>query len=186
MVEDEKIIDLFFARSDLAISELDMKYGKTCHQLSYKILNNLPDAEECVNDAYFGTWNAIPPQRPHSLLAFVCVLVRRYSIMRHRANIAVKRNSSYDVAFGEIEECFASPVDVEGTVEVRLLTRTIEEFLDTLTQEKRVIFLRRYWFSDSYEQIAERTGLTVKNISVRLTRTRKQLREYLREKEVLV
>ncbi len=106
--------------------------------------------------------------------------------MRYRANIAVKRNSSYDVAFDEIKECFAAPVNVEGTVEVKLLTRTIEEFLDTLTQENRVIFLRRYWFSDSYEQIAERTGLTVKNISVRLTRTRKQLREYLREKEVLV
>ena len=186
MMEDEKIVDLFFARSDLAISELDTKYSKTCHQLSYKILNNLLDAEECVNDAYLGTWNAIPPQRPHSLLAFVCVLVRRYSIMRYRANIAVKRNSSYDVTFDEIKECFAAPVNVEGTVEVKLLTRTIEEFLDTLTQENRVIFLRRYWFSDSYEQIAERTGLTVKNISVRLTRTRKQLREYLREKEVLV
>ena len=185
-MEDEKIVDLFFARSDLAISELDTKYGKTCHQLSYKILNNLLDAEECVNDAYLGTWNAIHPQRPHSLLAFVCVLVRRYSIMRYRANIAVKRNSSYDVAFDEIKECFAAPVNVEGTVEVKLLTRTTEEFLDTLTQENRVIFLRRYWFSDSYEQIAERTGLTVKNISVRLTRTRKQLREYLREKEVLV
>lgn len=185
-MEDEKIVDLFFARSDLAISELDTKYGKICHQLSYKILNNLHDAEECVNDAYLGTWNAIPPQRPHSLLAFVCVLVRRYSIMRYRANIAVKRNSSYDVAFDEIKECFAAPVNVEGTVEVKLLTRTIEDFLDTLTQENRVIFLRRYWFSDSYEQIAERTGLTVKNISVRLTRTRKQLREYLREKEVLV
>lgn len=103
MMEDEKIVDLFFARSDLAISELDTKYGKTCHQLSYKILNNLLDAEECVNDAYLGTWNAIPPQRPHSLLAFVCVLVRRYSIMRYRANIAVKRNSSYDVAFDEIK-----------------------------------------------------------------------------------
>lgn len=62
-MEDEKIVDLFFARSDLAISELDTKYGKTCHQLSYKILNNLLDAEECVNDAYLGTWNAIPPAK---------------------------------------------------------------------------------------------------------------------------
>ena len=185
-MEDTEIIDLYWQRDQRAIDETHGKYGGFLAGIAWNILRSHSDAEECVNDTYLRTWNAIPPQRPHSLLAFVCVLVRRYSIMRYRANIAVKRNSSYDVAFDEIKECFAAPVNVEGTVEVKLLTRTIEEFLDTLTQENRVIFLRRYWFSDSYEQIAERTGLTVKNISVRLTRTRKQLREYLREKEVLV
>ena len=185
-MEDAEIIDLYWQRDQRAIDETHGKYGGFLAGIAWNILRSHSDAEECVNDTYLRTWNAIPPQRPHSLLAFVCVLVRRYSIMRYRANIAVKRNSSYDVAFDEIKECFAAPVNVEGTVEVKLLTRTIEEFLDTLTQENRVIFLRRYWFSDSYEQIAERTGLTVKNISVRLTRTRKQLREYLREKEVLV
>ena len=186
MLDDSKIIDLFFARSELAISELDAKYGKTCHKLSYNILHNTQDAEECVNDAYLGTWNTIPPQRPNPLLTFVCVLVRRYSIMRYRANSALKRNSSYEVSMEEIEQCIASSVNVEETVEVKALTKLIEAFLDTLTVENRVIFMRRYWFSDSYADIAAQTGLTEKNVSVRLTRIRKQLRQYLMAKEVLV
>lgn len=172
-MDDEKIIELFFARSEQAISKLDEKYGKVCFQLSHNILNNRLDAEECVNDAYLGTWNAIPPQRPNPLLSFVCVIVRRYSIMRHRANTAMKRNGAYDIAMAEIEYCLADPVTVEGTVEAKRLARIIEDFLDTLTEENRVIFLRRYWFTDSYADIAEHTGFTEKNISVRLTRTRK-------------
>ena len=93
-MEDEKIIELFFARSEQAIKELDGKYGKVCYSISYNILNNNLDAEECVNDAYLGTWNAIPPQKPNPLLAFVCKIVRNISIMRHRTNTAMKRNSS--------------------------------------------------------------------------------------------
>ena len=103
-MDDSQIIDLFFVRSELAISELDAKYGKVCHKLAHNILNSRQDAEECVNDAYLGTWNAIPPQRPDPLLPFVCVLVRRYSIMRYRANTAMKRNSSYDACMEEIEK----------------------------------------------------------------------------------
>lgn len=185
-MDDEKIIEFFFARSEQAIRELDEKYGKICFQLSHNILNNRLDAEECVNDAYLGTWNAIPPQRPNPLLSFVCVIVRRYSIMRHRANTAMKRNGAYDIAMAEIEHCLADPVTIEGTVEAKQLARIIEDFLDTLTEENRVIFLRRYWFTDSYADIAEHIGFTEKNISVRLTRTRKQLREYLIKREVLV
>lgn len=106
--------------------------------------------------------------------------------MRHRANTAMKRNGAYDVAMEELEHCLADPVTVEGTVEAKTLARIIESFLDTLSEENRVIFMRRYWFSDSYADIAKHTGMTEKNVSVRLTRTRKQLREYLIEKEVLV
>ena len=185
-MDDEKIIELFFARNEQAIDELDMKYGKVCHKISYNILNNRLDAEECVNDTYLGTWNAIPPQRPNPLLAFVCKLVRRYSLMRHRANTAMKRNSTYDVALNEIENCISTKERIEDTLEAKALARVIESFLDSLTEENRIIFMRRYWFSDSYEEIAKRMGMTEKNVSVRLTRTRKQLRNYLIEKEVLV
>ena len=185
-MEDEKIIELFFARSEQAINELDTKYGKTCHKLSYNILHNDLDAEECVNDAYLGTWNAIPPQRPKPLLTFLCKIVRNLSVMRHHANTAMKRNSTYDVALEEIEGCLSSPVTVEKEFEIKELAHIIENFLDTLTEENRVIFMRRYWFSDTYEEIAERVGLTEKNVSVRLTRTRKQMRDYLIEREVLV
>ena len=158
----------------------------SCQNISYNILNNRQDAEECVNDAYLGTWNAIPPQRPNPLLTFVCKIVRNLSIMRYRANKAMKRNSTYDVSMNEIEECIAAPEDVEKALDAKALARMIEGFLDTLTEENRVIFMRRYWFSDTYAQIAERVGMTEKNVSVRLTRVRKQMREYLTEREVLV
>lgn len=112
-MEDAQIIELFFARSEDAISELDMKYGKLCHKLADNILASAQDAEECVNDAYLSTWNAIPPQRPESLPAFVGTLVRRCSITRYRANTAMKRNSHYDMCMEELENvsCFAPAGD---------------------------------------------------------------------------
>lgn len=184
-MEDSQIIALFFARDQQAISELDSKYGRVCHKLSYQILNNLLDAEECVNDAYLGTWNAIPPKRPDPLLTFLCKIVRNLSIKRYHANTAMKRNSLYDIALSEVERDLMVPDTVEGAVEAKALARLIEAFLDSLTVENRVIFMRRYWFSDSYEEIATRTGLTKKNVSVRLTRLRRHLREYLVKEGVL-
>ncbi len=185
-MDDEKIIGLFFDRSEQAIRELDNKYGKFCHKISYNILNNNEDADECVNDAYLGIWNAIPPQRPDPLLTFLCKIVRNLSLARHRANTAIKRNSTYDVALSELEECLASPSTVETEFEANELSRIIDSFLETLSQENRVIFMRRYWFSDTYGEIARRVGLTEKNVSVRLTRIRKQMKDYLKEREVLV
>lgn len=185
-MKDVQIIELFFARSEQAITELDTKYGGGCRQLSYQILNDRNDAEECVNDAYLGTWNAIPPQRPSPLRAFLYRIVRNLSIKRYHANTAIKRNSTYDVALSEVENDVFAPDTVEGKVEAKELARMIEGFLDSLSTENRVIFMRRYWFSDSYEEIAQRVGLTEKNVSVRLTRLRKQLRSYLEAREVFV
>ena len=185
-MEDEKIIELFFERSELALKEVDIKYGRTCHNISYNILHNDSDAEECVNDTYLGAWNAIPPARPNPLLTFLCKIVRNISLKRYELNTAIKRNSTYDIAMEELENCLASPNTVEDELAGKELAHIIEGFLDTLSVENRVIFLRRYWFSDTYSDIAQRVGLTEKNVSVRLTRTRKQLREYLFQKEVLV
>lgn len=182
-MNDNAIIELFFARSEQAIRELDDKYGKVCYSLSYNILNSRQDAEECVNDAYLGTWNAIPPARPNPLLAFLCRIVRNLSLMRYHADRAAKRGGgSYTVAFDELEGCLASPRTVEGRIEEQELVRLIEDFLDTLSPENRVLLMRRYWFSDSYGEIAARTGLSEKNVSVRLTRIRKQLRNYFEER----
>lgn len=184
-MKDEEIINLFFERSEQAIEELDEKYGRTCLAVSYNILKSQQDAEECVNDAYFGIWNAIPPTHPDSLPAFVCKIVRNISLKRYRQNTAVKRNSHYDVAMEELEDCLAATGSVEEEIEERELGKTIESFLQTLSHENRIIFLRRYWFFDTYADIARRVGLTKKNVSVRLTRIRKELRKYLIEREVL-
>ena len=179
---DEEIIELFFTRSEEALKAMKAKYGKICLQTSYNILDNYFDAEECVNDSYLGVWNAIPPTRPDPLLTYVLKIVRNVSLTRYQKNHAKKRNSSYDVAVEELEEFLVSPDSVESRMELKELTVSIERFLDSLNELNRVIFVRRYWFYDNYMQIAKKVGLSEKNVSVRLTRLRKQLKDYLEER----
>ncbi len=186
MISDEKIIEMFFERSEQAIRELNNKYGKIYHSLSYNIVNNRQDAEECVNDAYLGAWNAIPPARPNPLLTYLCKIVRNISLKLYWRKEADKRNSHYTIAMEEIEACIAAPSTVETEIQAKELAFIIGEFLDTLTLENRVIFMRRYWFSDSYRDIAQFVGLTEKNISVRLTRIREKMKKYLTEREVFI
>ena len=154
------------------------------HKLSYNIVNNLQDAEECVNDAYLGAWNAIPPAKPHPLLTYLCKIVRNISLKAYYRKETAKRSSTYTVAMEEIESCIPDPYTVETEIEAKELARMIENFLDTLTVQNRVIFMRRYWFSDSCQDIAKFVGLTEKNVSVRLTRIRQKMKDYLMEREV--
>ncbi|MCD8007059.1 MAG: sigma-70 family RNA polymerase sigma factor [Oscillospiraceae bacterium] len=184
-MEDSMIIDLFFDRSETAIRELDLKYGEICRGFSNNILGSRQDAEECVNDAYLGVWNSIPPARPEPLLSFVIKIVRNISINAYRKKEAAKRRSSYTVAMEEIEGCLASSGSVEGEIEAKELAGIIESFLDTLSSENQAIFMRRYWLSESYDKIAAAVGLSEKNVSVRLVRIRKSLREYLKERGVM-
>ena len=186
MIDDEKIIDLFFERSEQGIRELDIKYGKICHNLSYNIVNNRQDAEECVNDAYLGAWNAIPPVRPNPLLSYIVKIVRNISLKTYWRKEAAKRSSRYTIALEELETCIADQKTVEDEIEAKELARIIEEFLDTPTLENRVIFMRRYWFADSCKDIAGLMGLSEKSISVRLTRIREKMKQYLIEREVFV
>ena len=185
-MEDEAIIELFFARDQQAIREMDLKYGKICRNLSYNLVNDRRDAEECVSDAYLGAWNAIPPARPDPLLPYLLKIVRNLSLKAYWRKEAAKRSGHYTVALEEIEGCVADRKTVEGEVGARELARILEEFLDTLTPENRVIFLRRYWFADSYQDIAGFTGLSEKTISVRLSRTREKMKRYLTEREVFI
>jgi len=186
MVDDEKIIELFFLRSEQGIRELDMKYGKFCRRLSFNIVGSPQDAEECVNDAYLAAWNTIPPAHPNPLPAYICKIVRNVSLKFYHKMCAAKRNCQYTVAMEEIEACFADPDTVDSELNARELARLIECFLDTLTPENRVIFVRRYWFSDRCKDIAASVGLTEKNVSVRLTRIRHGLKDFLAEREVFL
>ena len=183
-MEDERIVALFFERSELAIRALDDKYGALCRAVAFNILADAQDAEECVSDAYLGAWNAIPPARPNPLRAYIIKIVRNLSVKADRTTRAVKR-SGYTVALEELDECIADKKTVEDTVEAAELGGIIERFLDTLSAKERVIFMRRYAFADSYAEIAERVGVSEKNVSVRLSVTRQKLRQFLIEKEVL-
>lgn len=182
-MEDEEIVALFWKRSPQAIGELDKKYGKLCHKLANNIVNSREDAEECVNDAYLGVWNAIPPARPRPLRAYLVKVVRNVALKVCERRQASKRNGC-TVALEELEGCLTDGKTVEDEVEAQELARLIEAFLDTLTARERVIFMRRYGFLDSYGEIARRVGISEKNVSVRLSRMRRKLRNYLREREV--
>jgi RNA polymerase sigma-70 factor (ECF subfamily) len=184
LIDDEKIIGLFFERSEEAIRELDIKYGKICHQLSYNILGNQHDVEECVNDTYWGAWNTIPPTEPNPLQAFICKIARNISLKLYYKKIAAKRNSNYVIAMSELENSLSSPNTVEDEIEADELAGVIEAFIDTLSIENRVIFMRRYAYLDTYADIAKRVAITEKNVSVRLSRIRKQMKDYLIEREV--
>ena len=125
MIDDEKIIELFFERSEQGIRELDIKYGKICHNLSYNIVNSRQDAEECVNDAYLGAWNAIPPVRPNPLLSYIVKIVRNISLKIYWRKEAAKRSGHYTIALEEIEGCIADQKTVEDEIEARELARII-------------------------------------------------------------
>ena len=186
MIEDEKIVELFFARSEQAIQELDIKYGKICRKISYNIVNNRQDAEECVNDTYLGAWNAIPPTKPDPLQAYICKIVRNISLKLYYRKKSAKRNSVYEIAMQELEDYLSAPNTVEVEIEARELAEIIDSFLETLTVENRVIFMRRYAYMDTYSDIAARVGLSENNVAVRLNRIRQKMKQYLIEREVFI
>ena len=178
-LDDSKIIELFYERSEQAIIELSNKYGPVCTRVANNILNNRQDTEECVNDAYLGAWNSIPPQKPNPLLSYVCRIVRNLAIKKYHANTAAKRNSIYDVTLDELENCFPASTSVEDEFHAGEVARIIDEFLETLDKENRIMFVRRYWHSDSISELAELFHTSNHNVSVRLSRTREKLKKHL-------
>lgn len=178
-MDDKQIIALFFARSEQAIAELDVKYGRLCQSIARNILNNNQDAEECVNDAYLGAWNTIPPQKPNPLQAYIIKIVRNIAITKYHSNTAQKRNSYYDIALDELENCLCSVDTPEATLQAKELSALINRFLAGLDTRSRVMFVRRYWYSDPINQIAESFGMRPNSVTVQLSRIRGKLRKFL-------
>ncbi len=185
-MEDSQIIALFLERSEQAIAELDRKHGAAARKAAANIQGDRQDAEECVNDALLGVWNSIPPQRPRSLLAYVCRIARNLAINRYRANTAQKRNAGYELVLDELAECIPSGADVETELEARELTEAIDRFLAALSREDRFLFVRRYWFADPVAELAALTGGSPGRVSVRLFRLREKLRKKLTKEGLLV
>lgn len=180
-MNDSQIIDLLFARSEQGILELSQKYDSQCKSIAKNILNNTLDAEECVNDAYFGIWNSIPPQKPNPLFPYLFRIVRNLSLKKYHANTAVKRNSSYDIALSELKSCLASAQTVEETCSAKELSELIDHFLDTLPKKDRILFVRRYWYADPISDLAKTFQMTDNAVSVRLLRIREKLKKYLKK-----
>lgn len=181
MLEDGKIIELFFARAEQAIAELSAKYGTVCSRIARNILKNDLDAEECVNDTYLAAWNTIPPQKPNPLRTYIFRIARNIAIAKYHANTSAKRNSYYDAALEELENCLRASSAVEQEIAASELSRQIDRFLATLDEESQMLFVRRYWYSDSISDLAERFHTSNNNVSVRLSRIRNKLKIHLQK-----
>ena len=177
-MDDRRIIALLWQRASHALAALEEKYGMLLQGIAVNILTDPRDAQECVNDTYMALWNRIPPERPDPLSAYICRTLRNIALKRRRDDRAQKRCSEYDLSLDELSGCLAGP-SLEETLEARELGRAIDAFLDTVTKENRVIFLRRHWFGDSVKEIAATMRISESAVSVRLHRTRNQLKAYL-------
>jgi len=185
-MEDSQIIDLFFERSEQAVEELDRKYGKTVRKTAANLLQNVQDAEECVNDAYLGVWNSIPPHRPESLVSYVCRISRNLAVSMLRRDTAVKRNSSFDLVLDELEDFVPSGRNVEADYEAKELAAAVNRFLSTLSYDDRFLFVRRYFYADAVRDIAEQMHVRDSRVSTRLFRLREKLRKNLKKEGLLV
>jgi len=181
-MKDTEIIELFFSRSENAITETALKYGRYCEYISENILRNKEDAEECVNDTYLQAWQAIPPKKPQNLKAFLGKLVRNISIKKWEKAHADKRGGGQmDLILSELDECIPSGNNVEDSVNESVLTEQINLFLAALPQANRIIFVRRYWYASSISDIAEQCHMSESKVKSILFRLRNQLKAKLKK-----
>ena len=183
-MDDTAIIELYHRREERAIIESDRKYGGMCRSIALRLLGLREDAEECVNDTWYAVWNKIPPDRPASLGAFLGRITRNLSISRWRRNHAQKRYDGIEILLSELEDCVPSPSTVEAAVERQVLAAAISDWLDTLEDTDRWLFIRRYWYADSVKELAAELKEQPNNCSQRLLRLRKGLRVFLESKGV--
>ncbi len=181
-MDDTRIVELYWSRSEQAISETEAKYGNYCRTISRNILADSADAEECVNDTYLKAWNSMPSNRPARLAPYLGRLTRWLSLNRLRDQDCLKRGKGeLPLVLDELAETLDSGFDTERELEIRELNREIRRLLSGLEKEERDIFLSRYWYVASIAEIAERSGFTESKVKSMLHRTRKKLLRQLKE-----
>ena len=184
MVQDEKIIELYFARDERAVYETQKKYGKYLNTIAYNVLSSSEDAEECENDAYLAAWNAIPPARPDSLGAYLGGTVRNIALNLLRRRSADKRGGGEsEVCLQELEECLTDR-EAEERVRSEELTAALNIFLQSLGTRERRVFVCRYWYCYTVADVAERFSLKENTVKSMLRRTRVKLRRFLRKENI--
>lgn len=182
-MDDAKIVQLYWDRNEQAIPVTADKYGSYCSSIAKNILGNKEDAEECVNDTYMSAWNSMPPHRPSILSVFLGKIVRNLSFNRYKYNTAGKRGGGeLPMVLEELSDLVSGKDDVEQAFDQKELTKAIDTFLDSLSPEKRSIFISRYWYTDSVSEIAVRYGMKEGAVSITLNRLRLKLHNYLLER----
>lgn len=181
-MDDSSIVLLLWNRSETALKELAAKYGRFCHKIALNILGVPEDAEECVNDTYLSVWNSIPPHRPSVLPPYIGRIAKNHALNLYNKKHAEKRGgSNLPLVFEELDEVVAGSESADSELYRQEMIAAINDFLGSLPEEKRKIFVRRYWYSDSVKDIAARMQMTENNVSVSLNRMRNQLRTKLLE-----
>ncbi len=185
-MDDKQIIELYFNRDEQAIKETESKYGAFCQRIAMNILSSREDAEECVNDTYYSVWNQIPPVVPDVFRAFLGRITRNLSISRFRAMRAKKRYSGIEVMLSELNDCIPSTASVEQSVEAKELGGHISEWLDSLQEEDRMLFVRRYWFGDEVQALAKACGISAAKMAQKMFKLRTSLKADLEKKGVAI
>ena len=181
-MEDEKIVSLYWNRSEQAIAETSLKYGKYCYSIAYNILCSDQDAEESVNDTYMDAWNSMPPHKPSVLSAFLGKITRRLSIDRWRKNRAQKRGGGAMIwVLDELEECISEDGSLEEELEKQRLREVINSFVASLQPTEQKVFLCRYWYMDPIDSICRQFGFSESKVKSMLLRTRQKLKIILAE-----
>ncbi len=184
-MEDQKIIALFWDRSENAISETENKYGRYCHYIAHGILQSDEDAAECVNDTWLRAWNAIPPQRPSNLRTFLGKITRNLALNRYEQRYAQKRGAGQvSQVLEELQECIPSGNCTEQIIDQIVLRDVLNRFLENLKPDARKIFLRRYWYMSSIQEIARDFSMTESKVTVTLCRTRQKLAQILQKEGI--
>lgn len=186
-MEDQEIVRLFFARSEEAIVQTREKYGSFCWQTAYQILRSREDSEECVSDTWLRAWNAIPPNRPAYLKAYLGRITRNLALDRWRARSAkVRGGGEVPLGLEELADCVSQDGNPLSELEARRLVQSINVFLYGLPEEKRRIFLLRYWYLESLAQIASQTGLREAKIKKDLYQLRRKLKIHLEQEDFTI
>lgn len=182
-MDDSKILELFFARSEDAIKHTDEVYGRRLYHLAENIVKNEQDAEESVSDTYMKAWDTIPPQRPQYFFAYLAKICRNFALKRLDWKKAAKRNAEVVALTDEMEQCIPDRTQ-DKKLEGKELSMALDRFLRTLTPENQMVFLRRYWYADTIAEIAARYGISESAVLMRLNRTRAKLSSFLEKEEI--
>ena len=182
-MDDKSIVDLFWQRNELAITKTEEMYGTYLAAISFRILGDQSDAEECVNDTYNAAWNSIPPHKPAVLSTYLGKLTRRISLKKLRSRSAQKRGGNeFEVSLDELAECIPAGSCLDNAIELKELTNTINTFLSSLPVDERRVFILRYWHALPILSISKQLGYSKSKVESMLHRTRVKLKRQL-EKE---
>lgn len=188
MVSDDYIVNLFWERDERAITETSRKYGAYCQSIALQILQNIQDAEECVNDTYLKAWDVIPPERPSKLGAFLGKITRNLALDKYKAYRAVKRGGSdFAVSLEELGDCIPdTSADIQSQANAEYIGKVINDFLKTQSTLARKIFVCRYFYSDSITDIAKRFSCSEGKVKSSLFRTRNKLKIHLEKEGITI